>query len=88
MITENYLKVHTEGLGEHHVTPVFPKVIFFLEDGVNLKEGDPNYDLKKQAIVCASKRIYPDFISVPINKRITGAKHTAVSSMGKLLLLM
>lgn len=82
MITENYLKVHTEGLGEDHVTPVFPKVIFFLDDGVNLKEGDPNYDLKKLAIVCASKRIYPDFISVPINKRITGAKHTAVSSMG------
>ena len=83
MITEEYLKVHMDGLGEDHTTPVFPKVIFFLEDGVNMKQGDPNYDLKKLAIDCAVKRIYPDFISVPLNRKITGVTGTPVTSMGK-----
>lgn len=84
MITEQYLKVHLEGIGENKATPVFPKVVFFLEDGVNLKEGDANYDLKKIAIECSTKRIYPDYISVPKNKEITGVSENAmpVTPMG------
>lgn len=82
MITDSYLKVHEEGLGVEKSTPVFPKVVFFLEDGVNLKDGDPNYDLKEQAIKTAAKRIYPDFISVPLNKKVTQSKSTPVSPMG------
>lgn len=84
MISEQYLKVHLEGIGENKATPVFPKVVFFLEDGVNLKEGDPNYDLKKLAIQCSTKRIYPDYISVPKNKEITGVSEQAlpVTPMG------
>lgn len=87
MITEQYLKVHLEGIGENKATPVFPKVVFFLEDGVNLKEGDANYDLKKLAIQCSTKRIYPDYISVPKNKEITGVSEQAlpVTPMGELL---
>jgi len=84
MITEQYLKVHLEGIGENKATPVFPKVVFFLEDGVNLKEGDANYDLKKLAIQCSTKRIYPDYISVPKNREITGVSEQAlpVTPMG------
>jgi len=84
MITEQYLKVHLEGIGENKATPVFPKVVFFLEDGINLKEGDANYDLKKLAIQCSTKRIYPDYISVPKNKEITGVSENAmpVTPMG------
>lgn len=84
MITEQYLKVHLEGIGENKATPVFPKVVFFLEDGINLKEGDANYDLKKLAIQCSTKRIYPDYISVPKNKEITGVSEQAlpVTPMG------
>ena len=87
MITEQYLKVHLEGIGENKATPVFPKVVFFLEDGVNLKEGDANYDLKKLAIQCSTKRIYPDYISVPKNKEITGVSEQSlpVTPMGELL---
>jgi ribonucleoside-triphosphate reductase len=83
MITEQYLKVHMEGIGENKATPVFPKVVFFLEDGVNLKEGDPNYDLKKLAVECSTKRIYPDYISVPKNREITGVNGIPVSPMGE-----
>lgn len=82
MITKAYLQNHIKGIGKDNVTPVFPKVVFFLEDGVNFKPEDINYDLKKLAIDCATKRIYPDFISVPLNKKVTGATKTAVTSMG------
>lgn len=88
MITRNYLKVHTVGLGRDRTTPVFPKVIFFLQEGVNMKQGDPNYDLKQLAMACCVERIYPDFISVPLNKEVTGSSDGKVTSMGKLKLLM
>lgn len=81
MITEEYLKVHMNGVGKDHLTPVFPKVIMFLQDGVNLNSEDPNYDLFKLAIECSAKRIYPDYCSVPKNKEITGVKGLPVSSM-------
>lgn len=82
MITRNYLKIHKEGLGKDKVTPVFPKVIFFLEEGVNMNPGDPNYDLKQLAMECCAERIYPDFISVPRNKLVTKSSKGHVTSMG------
>lgn len=82
MITRNYLKVHKAGLGKDHVTPVFPKVLFFLEEGVNMKPGDPNYDLKRLALECSADRIYPDFVSVPLNRKVTGSTEGNVTSMG------
>ena len=82
MITEEYLKVHMSGVGKDHLTPVFPKVIFFLEEGVNMNPGDPNYDLKQLAIKCSAERIYPDYCSVPKNREITGVKNAPISSMG------
>lgn len=84
MITKNYFKVHVGGLGKDRVTPVFPKVVFFLQDGVNMKPEDPNYDLKKLAMDCCVERIYPDFISVPLNKEVTGSTEGKVTSMGKI----
>ena len=47
-------------------------MIFFIEDGVNLKETDPNYDIKQLAIECATKRMYPDIISVKRLRELTG----------------
>ena len=82
LITEQYLKVHENGLGKDKITPVFPKVIFFLQDGINMNTNDSNYDLKQLAMRCASKRIYPDFVSVPLNHKVTGSGSTAVTPMG------
>lgn len=82
MITEEYLNVHMEGVGKDHLTPVFPKVIFWLEEGVNMNPGDPNYDLKLLAHECSAKRIYPDYCAVPKNREITGVKGLPTSSMG------
>ena len=81
MITEEYLKVHMKGIGKDHLTPVFPKVIMFLQEGINLNPEDTNYDLFKLAVECSAKRIYPDYCSVPKNKEITGVKGLPVSSM-------
>lgn len=44
-------------------TSIFPCQIFQLMDGVNTKQGDPNYDLFKQAIKCTSMRMYPNYIN-------------------------
>lgn len=82
MVTEQYLKVHNKGLGKESTTPVFPKVIFFLQDGVNLKQGDENYNLKQAAIDCSVNRIYPDYVSVPLNRKVTGSTKEPVSPMG------
>lgn len=82
MITEEYLRVHMKGLGEEGTTPIFPKVIFFLQDGLNLKKGDINYDLKQLAMECTAKRIYPDYVSIPKNLECTGSSSEPVSPMG------
>lgn len=80
-IQESILKVRIKGLGKDGITPVFPKLVMFLEEGLNLKEGDPNYDIKQLALECSSKRLYPDIISARINRQITGSD-VPVSPMG------
>jgi ribonucleoside-triphosphate reductase (formate) len=75
------LRVRIKGLGKEGVTPVFPKLVMFLEAGINLNPQDPNYDLKQLALECASKRMYPDIISARLNRRITGSS-VPVSPMG------
>lgn len=58
-IQKAILKVRIKGLGKEKRTAIFPKLVFFLEDGLNLKESDPNYDVKQLALECATKRMYP-----------------------------
>ena len=62
-IQKGILQNRLIGLGEDHRTPVFPKLVFTLKDGVNLKKTDPNYDIKRLAVECSAKRIYPDILS-------------------------
>ena len=62
-IQKAILQVRVDGLGAEKRTAVFPKLVFTLKDGVNLKPEDPNYDVKQLALECASKRIYPDILS-------------------------
>lgn len=81
LIQQAILKVRIRGLGKDGITPVFPKLVMFIEDGLNFKPEDPNYDIKKLAIECSSKRLYPDFISAKHNREITGSKEP-VSPMG------
>lgn len=80
-IQEAILKVRLKGLGKEGITAVFPKLVMFLEEGINLKPEDPNYDIKQLALECSAKRLYPDIISSKINRSITGSS-IPVSPMG------
>jgi len=75
------LQVRIKGLGKEGITPVFPKLVFFIEEGLNLRPEDPNYDIKQLALECASKRMYPDIISAKLNRKLTGSS-IPVSPMG------
>lgn len=75
------LQVRIKGMGKEGITPVFPKLVYFIEDGLNLKPADPNYDIKLLALECASKRMYPDIISAKLNRALTGSSEP-VSPMG------
>lgn len=75
-IQKAILKVRIDGLGTEKRTAIFPKLIFTLKDGLNLKEGDPNYDIKKLALECSTKRMYPDVIMYDTLTKITGSCKT------------
>lgn len=64
MVTKALLDVSIEGIGKLHKTPIFPCSIFQCMNGVNRKEGDPNYDLFKLALRSTAQRLYPNYANV------------------------
>lgn len=58
---EGILNAWEEGIGELHLTPIFPCGIFQLKDGINTKEGEPNYKYFRRALEILPKRDYPNF---------------------------
>ncbi|MDR1567519.1 MAG: anaerobic ribonucleoside-triphosphate reductase [Streptococcaceae bacterium] len=67
------LEIRIKGLGSEHRTAIFPKLIFTLKRGLNLAPSDPNYDIKKLALECATKRMYPDILSYDKVVELTGS---------------
>lgn len=88
IIKEEYLKCHMDGLGKDHKTPIFPKVLYFVENGTNLQDNDPNHEEFNLALKCSTKRMYPDYISAVNNRKMTGGSQNVISPMGKLMLPM
>lgn len=72
-IQKAIFKIRIEGLGKEKRTAIFPKLIFTLKDGLNLKPTDPNYDIKQLALECSIKRMYPDIISYDKIVELTGS---------------
>ena len=72
LIQKAILQVRIDGLGKTKKTAVFPKLVFTIKDGVNMRPGDPNYDVKKLALECASKRMYPDILNYDKVVEVTG----------------
>ncbi len=64
-VQQGILKARIKGLGKQGRTAIFPKLVFMMDESVNMKQGDPNYDIKKLAIECAGKRNYPDVLNMP-----------------------
>ncbi|GAB2479504.1 anaerobic ribonucleoside-triphosphate reductase [Alkalibacterium psychrotolerans] len=75
-IQKAILKVRINGLGKERRTAIFPKLIFTLKRGLNLNAADPNYDIKKLALECSTKRMYPDVLSYDKLVDITGSFKT------------
>lgn len=59
-IIKNLLLAYDAGLGRGE-NPIFPNIIFRVKEGVNMKPGDPNYDLLQLAMRVAAKRMNPTF---------------------------
>ncbi len=71
-IQKDIFKIRIKGLGVERRTAIFPKLTFALKRGLNLAPSDPNYDVKKLAIDCATKRMYPDILNYDVLSDITG----------------
>ncbi len=76
MIQQAILRNRIAGLGKHHKTAIFPKLVFAIRNGVNHQPGDINYDIKQLALRCASKRMYPDILNYDRVVEITGSFKT------------
>lgn len=85
MIMKNVLMATDAGLGGGE-TPIFPVQIFKVKDGINTKEGDPNYDLFRLACKVSAKRLFPNFsfLDAPYNMQyyVPGRPETEVAVMG------
>ena len=85
MVIRNLLLTTEEGLGGGE-TAIFPIQIFRLKSGVNLREGDPNYDLFKLACRVSAKRLFPNFSfqDAPFNLKYykEGHPETEIAYMG------
>ena len=64
MVIKALLEGSIKGVGKFHKTSIFPCSIFQCMEGVNRKEGDPNYDLFKLALESTAKRLYPNYANV------------------------
>lgn len=80
-IQKQHLEVRYKGLGRDRITSIFPKILYFVQEGVNLKEGDPNYDIKKLAIKTSASRIYPDMVNMDDLMALKGGKKP-ITAMG------
>lgn len=71
MIIESILDQRLKGL-TGGVTPVFPKLVFQLKDGVNLNPTDRDYELFKLSVKVSANRQYPDYIMSDRLTEVTG----------------
>lgn len=85
LVIKAVLNATDAGLGNHE-TPIFPVQVFKVKDGINTKEGDPNYDLLQLACKVTAKRLFPNFsfldASYNIDKYKPGKPETELAVMG------
>lgn len=66
MIIEEVLRQRTEGVKDRKgriISPLFPKLLYWICDGLNVEETDPYYYLNELAVDCIVKRMQPDILS-------------------------
>lgn len=66
MIIEEIFKRRIQGVQDptgKYISPLFPKLLYWTCDGLNVKEDDPYFYLTQLAAVCESVRMQPDIMS-------------------------
>ena len=85
MVMKNVLLTTEQGLGGGE-TPIFPIQVFRVKAGINLNEGEPNYDLFQLACRVSAKRLFPNFafVDAPFNLKFyqEGKPETEIAYMG------
>jgi len=78
------LKVRMNKMGENKITAIFPKLVFLHRKEINGAKGSVNYDLKKLAIKCSMKNLYPDWLSLDYGYlgEVFNRSGKAISQMG------
>lgn len=64
LVQEYVLKTRMAGFGSKKETAIFPKIVYAMCEGLNLNEGDPNWDISQLAFQCMTKSIYPDILFI------------------------
>ena len=64
MVIKALIDGSIKGIGKFHKTSIFPCGIFQCGKGINLKPGDPNYDLFRLALKSTSTRLYPNYANI------------------------
>lgn len=67
MVIKALLDASIAGVGALHRTSIFPCSIFQVGEGINLNEGDPNYDLFRLALESTAKRLYPNYANCNVS---------------------
>ena len=50
LVTKWIMEASIDGIGQHHLTSIFPISIFQYKKGTNADSNDPNYDMKQLAL--------------------------------------
>ncbi|QNE65728.1 anaerobic ribonucleoside-triphosphate reductase [Fusobacterium hwasookii] len=64
LVQKYVLKTRMAGFGAKKETAIFPKIVYAMCEGLNLNEGDPNWDISQLASECMTKSIYPDILFI------------------------
>lgn len=78
MLIEEMLKRRMKGMYQYNMetgdklisSPLFPKLIYFVEEGWNMNPGDPYYYLTELAAKCISLRMQPDIMSTKMSRKL------------------
>ena len=64
----------------HYSTPLFPKLLYWICDGLNYKKTDPYFYLTELAAKCIASRMQPDIVSEKETRRVKQGQ--IIPSMG------
>ena len=83
ILIEEILKRRIKGVKDssgHYISPLFPKLLYWTCDGLNVKKGDPYFYLTELAAECMAKRMQPDIVSEPKTREVKQGQ--MIPSMG------